>query len=372
VPLPHGGVVKETRLTTSLLSVVVTLTLLAGAAIPNSAKQAAAPPPALCDLYPIALHAGTLAGAKPGDVLPDILNGTQPGNFGWLTWTGDLAAPTLAASLTPPGDSGRYVNPDNPADHDVSVDDRVRGRPGAVNALAVRKALDLLKTMDEVLVPVWDETRASGSNVTYRVSGFASVQLLEYRINGKARITVRFLGLADCAPQANRPPQASDRSAETAEDTAKELTLAAIDPDGDPLTFAVASGPSHGTFGPVAGDRVTYTPADNYNGPDSFTFKANDGALDSNVGTFRLTVTQVNDAPACRDLTVETPFEAPVESSPDCSDVDGDALTYEIAAQGTKGTASVVSGRLRYVPAAGQTGADSFRYRASDGHASAN
>ncbi|MFL5931617.1 MAG: Ig-like domain-containing protein [Gaiellaceae bacterium] len=351
---------------------MVTLTVLAGAAIPNSGKQAATPSSALCELYPIALHTTTLAGAKPGDVLADILNGTRPGNFGWLTWNGDLSAPALGVSLTPPGDSGRYVNPDNPADHDVSVGDRVRGRPGAVNALAVRKGLDLLKTMDAVVVPVWDETRANGSNATYRVSAFAKVQLLEYRINGNARITVRFLGLAECAAQANRPPLASDRAAETPEDTTKELTVAGSDPDGDPLSFAVVSGPGHGALGPLVGDRVTYTPAPNYNGPDSFTFKANDGALDSNVATFRLTVTPVNDPPVCRDLSAETPFETPVEPSPDCSDVDGDALAYAIAGQGTKGTATVVSGRLRYVPASGQTGTDAFRYRASDGHASSN
>ena len=41
----------------------------------------------------------------------------------------------------------------------------------------------------------------------------------------------------------------------------------------------------------------TYTPAANYNGPDSFTYKANDGAADSNVATVSLTVTAVNDAP---------------------------------------------------------------------------
>src|SRR5439155_22747635 len=39
------------------------------------------------------------------------------------------------------------------------------------------------------------------------------------------------------------------------------------------------------------------TPAANYNGPDSFTYKANDGALDSNIATVTITVTSVNDLP---------------------------------------------------------------------------
>jgi len=42
---------------------------------------------------------------------------------------------------------------------------------------------------------------------------------------------------------------------------------------------------------------VTYTPAAGYYGADSFTFKANDGALDSNIATVSITVVPPNRAP---------------------------------------------------------------------------
>jgi hypothetical protein len=42
--------------------------------------------------------------------------------------------------------------------------------------------------------------------------------------------------------------------------------------------------PAHGTLSGTA-PNVTYTPAANYNGSDSFTFKVNDGALDSTPAT---------------------------------------------------------------------------------------
>jgi len=40
-----------------------------------------------------------------------------------------------------------------------------------------------------------------------------------------------------------------------------------------------------------------YSPAANFNGTDSFTYKANDGTADSGVATVTITVTAVNDAP---------------------------------------------------------------------------
>ena len=69
------------------------------------------------------------------------------------------------------------------------------------------------------------------------------------------------------------------------------------DVDGDTLTAVLVSGPAHGTLTLNADGSFTYTPDANYNGSDSFTYKANDGSADSNVATVSLTVSAVNDAP---------------------------------------------------------------------------
>ena len=58
-----------------------------------------------CELYPIALSAQSLNGVAEGTVIADIANGSQPGNFGWLTWAGSPNETTLVTSLTPSGDS---------------------------------------------------------------------------------------------------------------------------------------------------------------------------------------------------------------------------------------------------------------------------
>ena len=150
-----------------------------------------------CELYPIALHEDTLDDAEVGDLLEDILNGENAGNFGWLTWTGDNGVPTLVASLTPPGNSYTYINPYDPNDHVVSAHDWVEGKPGVSNARSIRDALDVLKGID-IIVPVWEDVQGNGANVSYRITEFARVRLVDYQLPKQDRISVIFLGYASC------------------------------------------------------------------------------------------------------------------------------------------------------------------------------
>jgi VCBS repeat-containing protein len=98
----------------------------------------------------------------------------------------------------------------------------------------------------------------------------------------------------------NDAPVAVNGTLTTPEDTAAGGTLVATDIDSTTLTYSVVSqANAHGTvtITNVNTGAYSYTPAANYNGPASFTFKANDGSLDSNVATISITVTAVNDAP---------------------------------------------------------------------------
>jgi hypothetical protein len=69
------------------------------------------------------------------------------------------------------------------------------------------------------------------------------------------------------------------------------------DPDSDPITAVLVAGPSHGTFALAGDGTFTYTPTAGFSGADSFTYKANDGAADSNVVTVTINVTHSNTAP---------------------------------------------------------------------------
>ena len=164
-----------------------------------------------CDLYPIALHSQSLTGVAVGDTIANIANGTQPGAFGWLSWSGSPSEPALVTSLTPPGDSATYTNPDAPDDHAVSIGDWVTSKPGVSDSSQMRQALDHLETLD-ITVPVWDAAIKNGANSRYRVAAFAQVRLVSYSLPGQNRISARYLGASNCGdvpPPPTRTPTAS-------------------------------------------------------------------------------------------------------------------------------------------------------------------
>jgi hypothetical protein len=100
----------------------------------------------------------------------------------------------------------------------------------------------------------------------------------------------------------NGAPSAVANSYSVNEDVTLNVAASGVltndtDPEGDPLTAIVASGVANGTLTLNSNGGFTYTPNPNFNGSDSFTYKANDGALDSNAVTVTITVTAVNDRP---------------------------------------------------------------------------
>jgi hypothetical protein len=87
----------------------------------------------------------------------------------------------------------------------------------------------------------------------------------------------------------NDVPMADDQNVSTQENMPVDITLTASDVDGDTLTFEVVDGPTNGVLSD-SGATQTYTPNVGYTGPDSFTFRVNDGQEDSSVATVSISV----------------------------------------------------------------------------------
>ncbi|HEY8225126.1 MAG TPA: DNA/RNA non-specific endonuclease, partial [Pyrinomonadaceae bacterium] len=177
-------------------------------------------------------------------------------------------------------------------------------------------------------------------------------------------------------------PVTDSQSASTDEDTQKALTLSASDYNvNNVLSYTIVDGPTHGTLGSLGTvtcvngnctSSVTYQPTANYHGPDSFTFKVNDGDKDSNVATVTLTVNSIEDLPNAADDSTTIAEDSAANSvnvlSND-SDGDGDTLTISQVTQGAHGSVAITSGgtTLTYTPAANFFGSDSFTYTIDDG-----
>jgi hypothetical protein len=166
---------------------------------------------------------------------------------------------------------------------------------------------------------------------------------------------------------ANNAPIADNQSINTNEDTAQPITLTGSDPEDSPLTFSVVTWPLHGTLSGVVPD-LTYTPVANYFGPDIFTFKVNDGALDSVPATISIDVAPVNDAPVAIDYIVMTAGGVPQAFTLSGSDVEGSSLSFTVVSPLYSGTLSGAAPGLTYTPDDCFQGEDSFTYKANDGN----
>src|SRR5262245_19308616 len=130
----------------------------------------------------------------------------------------------------------------------------------------------------------------------------------------------------------NQPPSAADDSATTNEDTPVTIAVLAndTDPEGSALTVILVDPPAHGSALVNADGTVTYTPAANFSGTDTFTYKVSDGLQDSNLATVTITMSAVQDPPVANAGPDQTADEAAAVAfdGGGSLDVDGDPLTY--------------------------------------------
>jgi len=171
--------------------------------------------------------------------------------------------------------------------------------------------------------------------------------------------------------QQNDAPVAKSQTLTIKEEQAKAITLIATDADGNTLSYALVGTPQHGVLSGSGATR-TYTPNKDYSGSDSFSFKANDGTVDSNIATVNITVTPQNDAPVAVGQTLTTNQEQPKTVTLSATDVDGNSLSYTLVTPPTKGQLSGTGKTLVYIPNKGASGRDSFSFKASDGLADSN
>ncbi|MHB0959585.1 MAG: tandem-95 repeat protein [Pirellulaceae bacterium] len=142
------------------------------------------------------------------------------------------------------------------------------------------------------------------------------------------------------------------------------------DPEGIQLSAVLVDGPLHAASFQLNPDGTfSYTPQDSLVASDSFTYRANDGELESNVATvtiiFNVPPTAVNDS-----VLVERNLPKMIDVLANDRDPEGrfDPGSIVIESSPARGVAVVVDGKVEYTPANDYLGADSFTYSVADEH----
>lgn len=153
------------------------------------------------------------------------------------------------------------------------------------------------------------------------------------------------------------------------------FTVHATDLDGGFISYRVGTAPAHGSVR-FSGADVTYVPAYNFSGADSFTIVATDGALDSAPVTAIVAV--ADPVPGAFDLSFTGAQHTTLHGYFQGSDAQNDPLTYQVLSAPAHGTIaqrtevvtvdsiSALTSWIDYTPDAAFNGTDSLTYVAID------
>jgi VCBS repeat-containing protein len=196
----------------------------------------------------------------------------------------------------------------------------------------------------------------------------------------KATATITVNAVND-APVITEGATASVTCSEDNSPTAFSLTLNVTDVEGNTITWSVSSAASHGTAiatGTGTSKAISYIPAANYNGSDSFIVTVSDGNGGTDDITVNVTISAVNDAPViteggttsvtCSEDNSPTAFSLTLNAT----DADGNTITWSVSSLASHGTATAsgtgTSKAISYIPTANYNGSDSFVITVSDGN----
>ena len=203
--------------------------------------------------------------------------------------------------------------------------------------------------------------------------------------NGSAVVTISAEDASDTTTETftltvnavNDAPVGNTDTVSTDEDTPLEISVLSNDKDveNEELTVTAVSTAGHGSLEITGANKtVTYTPAENYNGSDTFTYTVSDATGDSGSGTVDVTVNSINDPPSAKadSKTLDEDIVTTIDVLANDTDIDlttnpaYEALTITAVSDPPHGSTVISENKVVYTPDANYFGSDSFTYTLQD------
>ncbi|MBO6575507.1 MAG: tandem-95 repeat protein [Rhodothermales bacterium] len=272
---------------------------------------------------------------------------------------------------------------------------------GGSNNAPVASNVNVTTSQDTPVTVTFSATDADADNLTYSVvatpgngtlgtvsgntvqytpgSGFTGTDSFTYKANDGTEDsnTATVSIVVGSTGGGNNSPIANDDSYTVGEDAALSVPAPGVltndtDADGNSLTASLETSPDNGSVSLASNGSFAYVPDADFSGTDTFTYVANDGTINSNTGTVTITVTAVNDAPVAQNQSVTTESNQAVTITLVATDAESDPLTYTITATPLKGSINQSGNVVVYTPNNGESGGDSFAFKANDGQEDSN
>lgn len=204
-------------------------------------------------------------------------------------------------------------------------------------------------------------------------TGYVGNDTFSFKVNDGTASSSDAIVTVHVIATGNSPPIATPVSINVGMNTTFSGFLSGTDADGDPLTFALGTThPGHGTVNIGANGAFTYTPNANFTGSDSFSFRVNDGTVNSTDALVSIQVgTAANTPPTANSTSISVTLNTLFSGTLAGSDVDGDPLTFSAGSVAAAHGSVVINsnGSFLYNPMPGFTGSDVFSFKVNDGSA---
>jgi hypothetical protein len=209
--------------------------------------------------------------------------------------------------------------------------------------------------------PAHGSTSVAGDVVTYTpTSGYYGPDSFTYTATGpggtSATATVSVTVATPAAPTVTAASASAGYNGAQVINLASSIT-------GVHASLTIASGPSHGSTS-VAGDTVTYTPANGYYGADSFTYIATGPGGTSAAATVSVTVA-APPAPVASGKSASVAYNSSGTGIDLSSSITGVHASVTVTSGPSHGTVSISGDTVTYTPTSGYYGADGFGYAAT-------